>query len=112
MRDYRKLAPYLNSLALRPDAVMHYDLYADALVWEDELPAADVRAGDVLFGSELRGVWHYRTSVILGQPKEKLRAAWEEALQCFPNWPGFDPKRRAPGLAPIFVAMQEAALKK
>jgi hypothetical protein len=112
MRDYEKLAPFLNGLKPKLDAALHYDLFADALVWSDELPAPAHRTGDVLFGSELRGVWHFRTTLILGQPKEKFRAAWDEAMSCFPNWPGFDPKRRDAALAATFIAMQEAAMKK
>jgi hypothetical protein len=112
MRDYQKLAPLLNPLKPDPNATMHYDLFADALVWSDEIPSpADVK-GDVLVGSELRGVWHFRTTLILAQPKEKFRPAWEEALRCFPNWPGFDPKRRDTALAAAFSAMREAAMKK
>ena len=112
MRDYRKLTSFLNGLQPKPDAVLHYDLFADALVWSDELPAPADRAGDILIGSELRGVWHFRTTLILGQPKEKFRAAWEDALKCFPDWPGFDPKRRDTALAATFIAMQQAAIKK
>jgi hypothetical protein len=112
MRDYRKLTSFLNGLQPKPDAVLHYDLFADALVWSDELPAPADRGGDILFGSELRGVWHFRTTLILGAPKEKFRAAWEEAMRCFPNWPGFDPKRRDASLADTFLKMQDSAMKK
>ena len=111
MHDYQKLAPILNVLQSDPQAIMRYDLFADALVWSDEVPEPE-KCGDILVGSELRGIWHYRTSLILGQPKEKLRAAWEEALRCFPNWPGFSLKRQDAALASTFRAMQDEAMNK
>jgi hypothetical protein len=112
MHDYQKLAPILDALKPDPTARLHYDLFADALVWSDELPASEDRPSCVLIGSELRGIWHYRTSLILGNPVEKFRPAWEEAVRCFPNWPGFDPKRRDASLAATFLTMQDTAMKK
>lgn len=111
MRDYQALAPMLNALQSDPQAMMHYDLLADALVWSDEVPTPE-KCGDIPVGAELRGIWNYRTSLILGQPKEKYRAAWEEAMRCFPNWPGFELKRRETVLAPTFRAMQSEAMNK
>jgi hypothetical protein len=31
-----------------------------------------------------------------------LREYWDEALRLFPDWPGFDPKRRSPELREVF----------
>jgi hypothetical protein len=112
MHDYQKMAPILDKLKHAIDARMHYDLFADALVWSDELPALEDRPACDLVGSKLRGIWNFRTSLILGQPKEKFRPAWEEAMKWFPNWPGFDPKRRDASLASTFLTMQDAAMKK
>src|ERR1035438_277487 len=96
MRDYQRLAPFLQGLTKDANARIYYDLFADALVWSDEVPPADSPDRASFSAAELRGVWRFRTTLILGQPAEKFRAAWEEALKCFPNWPGFDPKRRDP----------------
>ncbi len=87
-------------------------MFADALVWSDETPPLMEVGNGELVGSKLRGVWHYRTSLIEGNPKEKFRAAWEEALRCFPNWPGFLSERRDPALAPMAKEMRETGMKR
>jgi hypothetical protein len=112
MRDYQALAPILDGLKKAADARLHYDLFADAIVWSDELPAPEDRLAIGMIAPQLRGIWRFRTSLILGQPVEKFRSAWEEALKCFPNWPGFDPKRRDAALAPAFLALQQEAMNK
>jgi hypothetical protein len=42
----------------------------------------------------LRGLWAYRTSVMLNQPREELAAYWQFGLAHFSNWVGFHPSRR------------------
>ncbi len=111
MRDFSKLTPLLNSLIVIPNLTPRYDLFADALVWTDELPSPEV-VTDSLVGKELRGVWQYRTSLILGKPNERCRADWEEASRCFPDWPGFDPVRQDAKWAPMFREMQARAMSK
>jgi hypothetical protein len=112
MHDYAKLAPFLELLKKDENAKFFYDLFADALVWSDEVPPPDFPNRVSFNTAELRGLWRYRTTLILGQPDEKRRPAWEKAIECFPNWPGFDPKRRDIALASTFSALQGAAMKK
>lgn len=110
MRDFQALARFLNGLPHDGSASICYDAFADALIWSDEVPPQDFPDRVSFNASELRGVWRYRTTLILGTPEENRRAAWEEAMKCFPNWPGFDPKRRDSSLASTFRAMQEEAM--
>jgi hypothetical protein len=112
MRDYQKLACFLDALQQDENARMFYDLFADALVWSDEVPPADFPGRESFMASDLRGLWRFRTTLILGQPEEKRRLGWEEALKWFPNWPGFDAKRRAPALGATFLAMQAESMNK
>lgn len=39
MRDFDPLAPLLRGLRADPQARIFYDLFADALVWTDDVPA-------------------------------------------------------------------------
>jgi hypothetical protein len=38
----------------------------------------------------------YRTSLLMGTPREDLRYAWDEVRQRCPEWIGFRPERVAP----------------
>jgi hypothetical protein len=111
MRDYQKLARYLDKLKAEPDARVSYDLFAGALVWSDELPAPGSYCREEFSAAELRGIWNYRSSLILSNPKDKFRAAWEAAQQCFPHWPGFDPKRRDVCWAETLKTLESKAMK-
>ncbi|GEM_PF-3458491 len=100
----QKIAPQLDRLREDPNARVHYELMSDSLVWSDELPPLDeFQASD---SSVLRGVWRYRTSLIMGVPEEKCRPAWEEAQKLFPNWPGFLPQRQLPSWREFFIERQ------
>ena len=95
-----KVAPKLDRLREDPNARVNYELMSDSLVWSDELPTPDrYEAQDVWW---LRGVWRYRTTLMLGVPDERFRPSWEEAQRLFPNWPGFLPQRRLSTLRGFF----------
>jgi len=112
MRDYQKLAQYVGSLKPDPDAKVSYELFAGALVWSDEIPPPGSYSLEDFSPAELRGIWHYRSSLILGNPKENLRASWEAAQQAFPNWPGFDPRRREACWAETLTTMETRAVNR
>jgi hypothetical protein len=112
MREYQKLAKFLNNLPTDPNARVSYDVFADALIWSDEVPPQDFPDRLSFSAADLRGIWRYRTTLILGRPEEKRRDAWDEAMKCFPNWPGFDLTRRDVALAATFAAMQQEAMNK
>src|SRR5438552_1768705 len=103
MDDFEVLAAKLDKLPCDPQAQLRYDLFAGGLVWSDETPTCDfddVDASRFPPGhSEFRVLLHYRSSLILGQPKEQYRALWEKALTLCPNWPGLLPQRRDRTLA-------------
>jgi hypothetical protein len=69
---------------------VHYELLSGALIFSDEttreLPWEVIGA--------LRMLFAYRTSVMLGQPKEDLKGMWDLGSLLFPNWVGFRPERR------------------
>lgn len=112
MPDYQKLAPFLQGLKAVPEAHFFYDMFADALVWSDEIPHPDAPGMEQFRAAELRGVWRYRTLLILGQAGERFRNAWEEAGKHFPTWPGFAPERRDSSLADAFNQLRETAMRK
>jgi len=84
-------AAHLNSLHRRRlFARPFYEIMSGALVWRDE--------SDRDTPSELIDVlpclWAYRTSHMLGEPREELAGVWRLALQACPQWVGFRPSRR------------------
>lgn len=77
-----------SDLSLKP----FYDWMSGALVWRDETrPDTPTR---LIWA--LRPVWAYRTSLMLGEPREELAQCWQFGLERFPNWVGFLPERREP----------------
>jgi hypothetical protein len=69
-----------------------YELMSGALVWRDERR----RDTPVHVVWALRAVWAYRTSLMLGAPREELAEFWQYGLKHFPQWVGFRPERREP----------------
>jgi hypothetical protein len=96
--ELEMLAATLNRLCVDPQAVMRYDLLAGGLVWSDETPQWKF---DGLADNEfppghalLRALLNYRSSLILGESRERFRVLWERAIKLCPNWPGFLPSRQ------------------
>jgi hypothetical protein len=99
----------MRELTRAPDAKMFYELLSDSLVWTDEIPEIDAaRVGGL---RSLRFVFRYRTGLMLGTPEERFRPFWEEALTLFPDWPGFDPARRAPELRSAYESFRAEAIR-
>jgi hypothetical protein len=93
--------PLMRELAQNPRATSYYELLSDALIWSDEFP--DFAALRLVPGWEvIRFVFYFRTTVILGEPDENMREYWNEALQLFPDWPGFAPERQSTALHAVF----------
>ncbi len=101
------IADRLRQLKPAPDATVFYELTSDALVWSDEIP--DLDTGDVSEFHCLRYVFRFRTTLMMGTPDERFRGLWEEAAKCFPEWPGFDPARRAAEHQPVYRRFCEQA---
>jgi hypothetical protein len=68
------------------------------LRWGDEFPPETISACMREDNWAFRFVWAYRASLIRGEPREELRAAWDQLARECPDWPGFLPERRAPEL--------------
>lgn len=81
-----------------PMAEMHYDGFAGGLLWTDEFPPDVISACDRAESWAYRVVIAYRASLIEDQPRDELRATWEQLLCACPNWPGFRPDRCSPEL--------------
>ena len=103
LQKLREIAPFLNALHRREDARLGYELMSDSLMWSDEFPPPEEWKSlglDVTSGC-LRGIFRFRTTLMLGRPEEKFRPYWEQAQSLFPNWPGLLPERRQPDPARI-----------
>ena len=103
MNDFQKLrvlAPILDRLQSDPNARLHYELMSDSLIWTDELPNHSERV-KLVDTNCMRGVFRFRTTLIIGKPEEEYRACWEQAKTLCPNWPGFLADRQTPEPARI-----------
>jgi hypothetical protein len=91
--DLRRYAPRLNARWWRwPLLDPTYRLLADALYWMDEAPPwGGLRRAE----NALRLLWHYRTGLILGEPRP-FAEYWELGKRLFPRWVGFYPARCRP----------------
>src|SRR4051812_37527881 len=67
----RRIAPKLNALRPDPNARVNYELMSGGLVWSDELPPWE-ELQDVEPHC-LRGIWRYRSTLILGAAEERFR---------------------------------------
>jgi hypothetical protein len=104
LEKLRKIAPKLNRLCEDPSARVSYELMSDGLIWSDELPPWEELDHDE--STCLRGIWHYRASLIVGVPVEKYRTFWEEGQKLFPQWPGYLPWRRSNSWCELFLRQQ------
>lgn len=101
-----RIASVMNSLRATTEAHVSYDAASDALVWSDELPQpGQFRVRELWC---LRPVLRYRSSVILGNPENQFRAAWEAAQRLFPDWAGFEATRSAQGLAETLTQLSQS----
>jgi hypothetical protein len=105
----QQIADRMRGLTRSPDAKMFYELLSDSLVWTDEIP--ELSAGQVASQRALRFVFRFRSSLMLGKPEERYRVYWEEAQALFPDWPGFDPERRSPGLRATYESFHAEAMR-
>lgn len=78
-----------------PAAKRDFDGMAGGFVWEDEFPQEAVAACMQSDNWAFRAVIGYRASLIMGEPREELRAPWDQLAQAHPEWPGFRPERQS-----------------
>lgn len=84
-------ANHLNSInRKRMFSKVFYEVMSGGLVWTDETksntPTDAIQA--------LRFLFAYRTSVMVGNPREELKRMWDESQLLFPDWIGFRSERR------------------
>jgi hypothetical protein len=103
------IAHLMRTLTRGADAKMFYELLSNSLMWTDEIP--EVAAEHVGGLRSLRYVFRYRTGLMLGTPEVRFRPFWDEAQALFPDWPGFDPQRRAPELRDAYESFRAEAMR-
>jgi hypothetical protein len=81
-------------------------------IWDDEFPLAALIVCAKRDNWAFRFVLLYRSSLILGEPREELRAGWDQLARECPKWPGFRPERRAAELRPWLEHEQDRFLAK
>jgi hypothetical protein len=92
--SFEDIASEMDHTNVNPEAVLQFDLFADALLWSDEYPPPRKdRLGDITC---VRVLLRYRTTFLLGNPDQRLKPYWDQALLMFPNWAGFTPHRMKP----------------
>ena len=89
--DFERYARTLDDVIFSETARPFYEAMSGGLMWGDE-------QSEIPF-SELgwfRAALAYRTSVILGQPRNELESIWNALRRFAPNWPGFRAERCSP----------------
>jgi tetratricopeptide (TPR) repeat protein len=79
-----------------PAAKLAYELLSGSIDWSDECHDEFSDACRTEGCSAHGYPFAYRTSLLIGQPREELRAAWNELLARCPEWIGFRPERTTP----------------
>jgi len=87
------LVPLLRTLKRDPSAGVFYDVMSGALVWTDE--KLFERLSSEQMGC-LRGIFHYRTSLLKGAPEGRYEALWNRLKARYPDWIGFSASRCTP----------------
>ncbi len=90
LRQHSATLNAINTPATHEDP--RYELLSGALIWNDETDRQVVPRR--LIGGGLRFIFAYRTSLMLGEPREEIKSVWEHGLKLFPAWVGFRPERR------------------
>lgn len=80
-----RLGEKLLLVSYDPLAKVSYELFSDALIWEDEEMMG--LEDDEL--SCLRALLRYRTCLMINEPDESLKDIWDRAQKDFADWIGF-----------------------
>lgn len=94
--DISRLTKAMSTARFDADAPYFYELMSGALVWQDEkadFSSENWSAGEI---GLLRMIWAFRSSVILGSPRQEFESVWRRLLNAAPNWPGFRAERCNP----------------
>ena len=74
------------------NATLFFDLMSGAFIWTDE-PVHGLNKYEM---GCLRGIFRYRTSLIVQELDERFKSLWDELKNKYPDWIGFDPERCSP----------------
>ena len=95
---------FLRGCVFDPAASYGLELLSGAVCWSDE------RFAEFTGLSRYRGrgfaghLFAYRTSLLVAEPREELRFAWDAARAACPQWIGFRPERMTPAAHwPAFI---------
>jgi hypothetical protein len=88
----------LRQTCWNPQATSFYDGLSGGIIWSDEFSREAIDACMSIDNWAFRYVLAYRASLIRGEPREELRAPWDQLVRECPDWPGLRPERRAPEL--------------
>lgn len=80
------MAKVLNALRASPTSVPAYNGMCDGLVWTDEVPPGRLPDQQEVV---LRSLFLARTKIIMGESDSSIELFWNQAVQAFPEWPGF-----------------------
>lgn len=93
IRSLAEHAQLLNAIDSPADSPrISYENMSGGLVWSDETH----KEMPIEVFWALRFIWAYRTSLMLGKPRDELRNLWEQAESVIPQWVGFRMERRQP----------------
>ena len=99
---------YLRATIFVPNATRGFEMMSGGFWWSDEFPKAALDACFDQLNWAWRRVIAYRTSLIVGQPRDEFKAVWEQLERECPNWPGHRTERRSPELLPdLALRMRE-----
>jgi hypothetical protein len=91
-----KAIEFLRSCVHDPVATFGYEFISGSVSWSDER-YAEFTALCRQHGCNDYGVlFAYRTSLLMMQPRENLRYAWDDVQERCPEWIGFRPERITP----------------
>ena len=94
------------------NASRRYEIMSGGFHWSDERLLGDTALICMEQGCwAFRYVMGYRASLIRGNPREELRAPWDQLLRECPDWPGFRPERSSPDLLRELQAEDERSAR-
>lgn len=88
--EFERHARLLNALPFRESARHVFEMMSGAVMWEDEV--ADLPFSEIGW---FRVALAYRSSLIVGAPRQEFEAVWVALRKAAPDWPGFRSERCA-----------------
>ena len=94
----------LRAMIHDPAATISFELVSGSVFWSDE-DVLELFSISRHYRGSAKELFAYRTSLLVGEPLEELRYAWDEARVRCPEWIGFRTERVTPAPHwPAYVA--------